>query len=660
MFPAAAVLARFRVQGSVGAISCVGGMQRLEPGVVPRIPNFDQEDASWQDESSHAEEWEAPPPEEDDDVGLPLQRTPGPSQGERLLETPPPVDYQRRVRLKRNWAGDGLTEQSGPAASSAAPEPDGAAVEAEAVAVEDGEAAAEVEQPERDEQDAPKWLIKTKFLDAARNQWVKDWLQQKNAEQGFFSLGTTYLMKRTAARAAWQNLSPNDKEAYMEAFDLERAQPRGGQRCTKHRAPRERVGGQLHTFNVPVMDIPALAGSIQALKDCDVDSKEFKAAMVVVASHPTIMGMWEDFKKKYKKACGRLPDVCDVSLCAEISLHARGASTSIRIHFHGAVSNLKQKQIPNYSFEDWEVNGVFPDVQPTQGRGRYAIQAIHRMHMYVQLKKIGHLYTDTNIPMYRDSTVQPKWLMELWQQRKLDMETLRASLLESRGKCINEFNFLDWWDSKMLDAKARAAQAEVQKKLQHQLKRFKTYPNITMWLKQYWPINYGKSFRFRFLVMEGPSSVGKTVLAKSFFSPDKTYYYNMQTAAEPDLRGFRVGHHRACVFDEITWQQVVKLKVLFQAGVDGADLGASQCNQYSYWRFLYGVAIICCTNEWLPPKRAERSNRRGHRASHRLDAEDSPEEEVLYKGPDVPDRDREWLETNSIYQEIKSPVWFEE
>ena len=161
------------------------------------------------------------------------------------------------------------------------------------------------------------------------------------------------------------------------------------------------------------------------------------------------------------------------------------------------------------------------------------------------------------------------------------------------------------------------------------------------------------------MVLEGPSSVGKTVLAKSFFGPDKTFYYNMQTAAEPDLRGFKIGHHKACVFDEITWGQVIKLKVLFQAGVDGVDLGVSQCNQFAYWRFLYGVAIICCTNEWLPPKRAQRPNRGGRRMSHGQDAEDSPEEEVLYKGPEVPACDREWLETNSVYQYIKERVWYE-
>ena len=73
------------------------------------------------------------------------------------------------------------------------------------------------------------------------------------------------------------------------------------------------------------------------------------------------------------------------------------------------------------------------------------------------------------------------------------------------------------------------------------------------------------------------------------------------------------------------------------------------------------LSVRSCTNEWLPPKhRFQRSTHGRRHASRRGDAEDSPEEEVIYKGPEVPERDREWLETNSIYQEINAPVWFEE
>ena len=137
----------------------------------------------------------------------------------------------------------------------------------------------------------------------------------------------------------------------------------------------------------------------------------------------------------------------------------------------------------------------------------------------------------------------------------------------------------------------------------------------------------------------------------------------MQAAKELDLRSFRYGFHKAVLLDEVSWQQVIRLKVFFQAGVDGVDLGASQCNQFAYWRYLYGVAIICCTNQWLPTKEdQEAALRAGRRSSSRI-PEESEEEEVVYKGlhiEPVPPHDREWLVTNSIYQHITEQAWFDD
>ena len=195
-------------------------------------------------------------------------------------------------------------------------------------------------------------------------------------------------------------------------------------RCTKDGGTIQRVFGQLHTYNYAILDIPYLYSAIKVMKEEDVESTKFKEAIAKVAAHLAVFNMWEDWKTKYQKLCEYFVDVVEVSMCAEISLHSRGDQTGLRVHFHAAISSLKQGKIPLYDWSDWEVNDVCPDVQNTNGRGKYAIQAVHRMHMYVQVNKIGHIFTDTNFPMYTRFRVEPKWLMELWQERKLDTETV--------------------------------------------------------------------------------------------------------------------------------------------------------------------------------------------------------------------------------------------
>ena len=50
------------------------------------------------------------------------------------------------------------------------------------------------------------------------------------------------------------------------------------------------------------------------------------------------------------------------------------------------------------------------------------------------------------------------------------------------------------------------------------------------------------------------------------------------------------------VFDEVTSQQVLANKMVFQAGVDPLTLSQSPCNQHAYQVWLYKVPMILCSN----------------------------------------------------------------
>ena len=105
--------------------------------------------------------------------------------------------------------------------------------------------------------------------------------------------------------------------------------------------------------------------------------------------------------------------------------------------------------------------------------------------------------------------------------------------------------------------------------------------------------------RYKMLVLLGPARSGKSRLARSLFGESRTLVIDVQHAVHPDLRGFQRHHHLAILMDEVaTPKFIADNKKLLQAHVDGAILGQSPTQQYTYEVFLWRVPIILTTNNW--------------------------------------------------------------
>ena len=146
-----------------------------------------------------------------------------------------------------------------------------------------------------------------------------------------------------------------------------------------------------------------------------------------------------------------------------------------------------------------------------------------------------------------------------------------------------------------------AEREKVHKMLQAQMMPFIRHAAVEQWLKQYTREEYGKHFRFRLLLLRGRSRAGKTVFARKLFGDSATIVVNCQGLQHnvPSLRHFERNKHKAIVFDEVTHEQILMNKALFQAGVDAVELSQSNCGGFRYSIWPYQVAMICCSN-WFP------------------------------------------------------------
>ena len=138
---------------------------------------------------------------------------------------------------------------------------------------------------------------------------------------------------------------------------------------------------------------------------------------------------------------------------------------------------------------------------------------------------------------------------------------------------------------------------------------FKRYAVMNRFMAEHKEAKLGKETRFKFMVCVGPPRMGKTQLCMSKYGSKDTFYCNCQNVEEPNLNAFNRQRFKAIVFDEGSPSMVANNKALFQAGIDGVNIMESRCQQFSRWKFLYGIPLFVCTNDWqlgkLPADRVE-------------------------------------------------------
>ena len=139
------------------------------------------------------------------------------------------------------------------------------------------------------------------------------------------------------------------------------------------------------------------------------------------------------------------------------------------------------------------------------------------------------------------------------------------------------------------------AEEEAECLLGSTLRPSKQYAEVDAWNAQY----ATPSHRYKFLVLQGPSRVGKTAFARSLCDPGfQTLEINCASGAEPDLRAYRLRQHGLILFDEIIPQQVVSQRKVFQAQSAKVQMGCSATNVYSYEVYVWGKKFVLASNNW--------------------------------------------------------------
>ena len=256
--------------------------------------------------------------------------------------------------------------------------------------------------------------------------------------------------------------------------------------------------------------------------------------------------------------------------------------------------------------------------------GTHWLKAVQRGHFYCSVHKAGALFTCTNYAPWGGTWVpDAAWVVSLYRQHKLDHDQylhLSALLRDGHERRKASVEAVRASEQASAFTQERAwARAQVQAKaLPFKVLR----PEVERWKMQYEEIEE----RYKMLVLYGPSRTGKTRLARSLFGDDRTLVVDVQHAEHPDLRAYRRHTHKAVLLDEVQGPSfIVNNKKLLQAHVDGAILGQSATQLYTYEVFLWRTPIMISTNNWC------------------LD--------------DLTDEEREWVHANCVVVHITEEVF---
>ena len=225
--------------------------------------------------------------------------------------------------------------------------------------------------------------------------------------------------------------------------------------------------------------------------------------------------------------------------------------------------------------------------------------------------------------LFTDVMVHPGWVFSLAQSGKLEFECARAQLARLPASIAKNLENLEKWQRERRQAAVADFLAQRNAVLAQAARPFKRFAQVDLFLGQFQEARD----RYRFLVLDGKSRLGKTQFARSLAGADKTLELNCAGSAQPDLRPYDPLQHNTLLWDEAAPSLVLQHKKLFQATTALVQVQTSNTNCHAFSICVAGKMFVVSANDWC---------------------------EKLAR---LPFADHEWLTSNSFCLRVAEPMW---
>ena len=162
------------------------------------------------------------------------------------------------------------------------------------------------------------------------------------------------------------------------------------------------------------------------------------------------------------------------------------------------------------------------------------------------MAKIGPVHAEGTCPLHQDLLVNPDWAFNFLQQGMVMPRTVRNVIIDCAK---NVPRLLANVEGYVLALRERAEDEHMQSMratVSGAFRPFRYLPEVVSWLATFQRM----VGRYKFLVLEGLSQLGKTQFAVSSANPGRSIIMNCSGATEADFRRYRSEIVDVILFDE--------------------------------------------------------------------------------------------------------------
>ena len=463
---------------------------------------------------------------------------------------------------------------------------------------------------------------RNKLITWARDQYVS---QEMRAGRGVGAAGRKDLKRKYAA------MEPVEKASHLQSLDIPAVLQAAAASVVatwaveppavagEERARAYRGNGTMLRFS----------GSWSKIADAELEALLHRGGESTVAevcqalqAHEKACQLWARFKAFFEQLRSRFK-IDRYTLAMELHVQVSVEKSCPSVHLH-AMFDSRRCLVMERQALVFENACAYISTDAPRARGKATKAAWDQGHYYLQCPKEGQIFVFSTCPCFSVIPVKPEWVTQLWQLQKLSTENASREYLKCRKHVKQYLDNVSFCQRAEEESQIRVRKAQAAASLEPLMRKAVTLPLVQeTWLPQY----EKPMFRRRFLVLSGPSQLGKTLFAQSLCPSGTCFELNCAGSTDLDLRAYSPVRHSLILFDEASPQLVLQRKKLFQGGLEEITMGQSQTSCYSYKVWVHGIKMVLTSNRWTEDLAA-------------LCAED-----------------RAWIEQNQVFIQCDSPLY---
>jgi hypothetical protein len=347
--------------------------------------------------------------------------------------------------------------------------------------------------------------------------------------------------------------------------------------------------------------------------------------LCVLRDHPTVAKLKAGLHDVAVRTCNGIR-MSKYSFSIEICTKTWREKAVLRVHAHLWL----QLKMTTFFISEAVVCGSTPFINWTTltymaGANSRSMAASMAGSFYCCVEKLSTIVSETTAQAWVDYPVKDMWITSLYSAGKIRADVAEAGYLKTVNRAQQNISQLEFIETSRREMAQKAAWERNESILRSMQKPWKPIAQVQQWRNQYSQLRS----RYKFLVLDGPSSTGKTRYAFDQYGIGQMLYTDCFMGI-PNLRDFDNNKHCAILFDELSPKAALTLKKCLQASNDTVMLGASPTMSHAYSLHLFKVAMVICCNNWQ-------------------------EQLVSLTASEV-----EWLTTNCFYIAVDRPLWLDD